>query len=55
VAYTAPVVAAKSEPLPDGLRDTVLTRLRRANQRLTPNREALLEVLARAGNGPLTI
>ncbi len=55
MTYTASVVAAKSERLPDGLRDTVLTRLRRANQRLTPNREALLEVLARAGNGPLTI
>ena len=33
----------------------MLTRLRRANQRLTPNREALLEVLAQSGNGPLTI
>ncbi len=32
-----------------------MTRLKRANQRLTPNREALLEVLARTGNGPLTI
>jgi Fur family transcriptional regulator, ferric uptake regulator len=33
----------------------VTGRLRRANQRLTPNREALLEVLAQTGNGPLTI
>jgi len=45
----------RSQPLPDGLRETVQTRLRRANQRLTPNREALLEVLAQAGSGPLTI
>ena len=47
--------ARRSEQLPEGLRETVQTRLRRANQRLTPNREALLEVLARSGNGPLTI
>lgn len=45
----------RTEQLPDGLRETVTTRLRRANQRLTPNREALLEVLARTGNGPVTI
>ena len=48
---------AKARParLPDGLRETVSTRLRRANQRLTPNREALLEVLARSAKGPVTI
>ena len=45
----------RTERLPEGLRETVTTRLRRANQRLTPNREALLEVLARTGNGPVTI
>jgi Fur family transcriptional regulator, ferric uptake regulator len=47
--------ARRVEKLPEGLRETVLARLRRANQRLTPNREALLEVLAREGNGPVTI
>src|SRR4051812_27965511 len=50
-----PVRTRRREPLPDGLRETVRTRLRRANQRLTPNREALLDVLARQGTGPLTI
>ncbi len=56
MAYTPNVpTARRSEPLPRGLRETVLTRLRRANQRLTSNREALLEVLARSGTGPLTI
>lgn len=45
----------RPERLPDGLRETVVTRLRRANQRLTANREALLEVLARSTTGPLTI
>ena len=56
LAYTWRVVTTRrSDQLPDGLRETVLVRLRRANQRLTPNREALLEVLARSGNGPLTI
>jgi Fe2+ or Zn2+ uptake regulation protein len=49
------VPSRRTQPLPDGLRDTVQARLRRANQRLTPNREALLEVLARNGSGPLTI
>jgi Fe2+ or Zn2+ uptake regulation protein len=48
-------VPTRRSKLPDGLRDTVRTRLRQANQRLTPNREALLEVLARGGSGPLTI
>jgi Fur family transcriptional regulator, ferric uptake regulator len=47
--------AARRSKLPDALRDTVRGRLRQANQRLTPNREALLEVLARNGSGPLTI
>jgi Fe2+ or Zn2+ uptake regulation protein len=37
------------------LRETVATRLQRAHQRLTPNREALLEVLAQSTTGPLTI
>jgi Fe2+ or Zn2+ uptake regulation protein len=46
---------ARTERLPEGLRETVATRLRRANQRLTPNREALLEVLAQSTSGPLTI
>lgn len=36
------------------LRDTVATRLRKANQRLTPNREHLVELLAGATR-PLTI
>lgn len=45
----------KAAPLSDGLRETVRSRLRQANQRLTPNREALLQVLARGGRGPLTI
>lgn len=49
------MATAPNDRLPDGLREIALTRLRRANQRLTPNREALLEVLARTGNGPLTI
>jgi Fur family transcriptional regulator, ferric uptake regulator len=49
------VTTAASDRLPEGLREIVLTRLRKANQRLTPNREALLEVLAQTGNGPLTI
>ena len=45
----------KTAPLTDGLRETVRSRLRQANQRLTPNREALLQVLARGSGGPLTI
>jgi Fur family transcriptional regulator, ferric uptake regulator len=44
--------------LPDGpagaLRDTVVTRLRRANQRVTANREAIVGALSVAGR-PLTI
>ena len=48
-------MARRSDTLEAGLRETVETRLRRANQRLTANRLALLEVLAAAGNGPLTI
>jgi Fur family transcriptional regulator, ferric uptake regulator len=38
----------------DGLRDGVAGRLRRANQRLTANRQALVDVLAAAAR-PLTI
>jgi Fe2+ or Zn2+ uptake regulation protein len=41
--------------LPPELRASVVALLRPANQRLTPNREALLEVLHGAGNRPLTI
>jgi Fe2+ or Zn2+ uptake regulation protein len=46
-------VAAKG--LPAELRASVVALLRPANQRLTPNREALLEVLHGARNRPLTI
>lgn len=50
-----PVRTRRTPSLPEGLRDTVQTRLRRANQRLTPNREALLAVLATNASGPMTI
>jgi Fe2+ or Zn2+ uptake regulation protein len=53
-AYTRTVAARRTSALTPALRETVLARLRKANQRLTPNRETLLEVLA-AGNRPLTI
>jgi Fe2+ or Zn2+ uptake regulation protein len=43
------------QPLPSELRDAIALLLRRANQRFTPNREALLEVLASANGKPLTI
>ena len=46
---------ARQSSVEAGLREIVETRLRLANQRLTPNRLALLEVLAASGNGPLTI
>jgi len=42
-------------PLPPELRTAVLARLRAENQRLTANREALLEVLHASRNRPLTI
>jgi Fur family transcriptional regulator, ferric uptake regulator len=38
----------------DDLRDTVVSRLRGVQQRLTPNREAIIEILA-ATSRPLTI
>lgn len=44
-----------SNRLPAELRTAVLALLRGANQRLTPNREALLEVLYGARTRPLTI
>lgn len=43
------------QPLSSDLRETIAGQLRRANQRFTPNREALLEVLASANGKPLTI
>jgi Fe2+ or Zn2+ uptake regulation protein len=43
------------EPLSPALRDAIAALLRRANQRFTPNREALLEVLASAPGKALTI
>jgi Fe2+ or Zn2+ uptake regulation protein len=44
-----------SDRLPPELRAAVVALLRPANQRLTPNREALLEVLHAARTRPLTI
>jgi Fe2+ or Zn2+ uptake regulation protein len=43
------------QPLSIELRESIAALLRRANQRFTPNREALLEVLASANGKPLTI
>jgi Fe2+ or Zn2+ uptake regulation protein len=45
----------KIEPLSGELRDAIVVLLRRSDQRFTPNRESLLEVLAGADGKPLTI
>jgi Fe2+ or Zn2+ uptake regulation protein len=51
-AYSDPMA---SKGLPADLRAAVVALLRDGNQRLTPNREALLEVLHGARTRPLTI
>jgi Fur family transcriptional regulator, ferric uptake regulator len=43
-----------SAALSDGLHDTVSTRLRRANQRVTANRKAIVDALS-AASRPMTI
>jgi Fe2+ or Zn2+ uptake regulation protein len=48
------VAASKRVALADGLQDTVSTRLRRVNQRVTANRQAIVEALSDASR-PMTI
>jgi len=48
------MAGGKNVTLSDGLHDTVSTRLRRANQRVTANRKAIVDALS-AASRPMTI
>ena len=48
------MAGGQSAALSDGLHDTVSTRLRRANQRVTANRKAIVDALS-ASTRPMTI
>src|SRR5262249_10636187 len=52
--YTAPMPASKRAAPAEGLHDTVSTRLRGVNQRVTANRRAIVEALSDASR-PMTI